>query len=920
MIGEILRIKTSIPPLPLHVLPRTGIQEGLETGLQAARGFARQLTLVSAPAGFGKTTFVRKWLAGRENRVAWFSLDPEDNRQERFWVYLISALQTLEKDLGSGPLAVLQSQGFLSEGAFDTPALLTPLLNELFALEEPLFLVLDDYHQVNNPRIHEDMIFFIENMPPSLHLVVATRSDPPWPLARWRSRAQMAEIRLEELKFSEEETRLFFAPFKGPPLDESHLSTLYRKTEGWATGLQLAALSLSASQKAHDFIESFAGTHRHVLHFLSEEVLARQPESLREFLLQTSVLKRFNAALCNTVTGREDSADTLARLEQHNLFVIPLDEQGVWYRYHHLFADLLLYQLKRKDPDLVPFLHEKASKGFMEAGEPGEAVRHALAAGGSPEKVVQILRECYEEILKTEGPELLKRILRELPLEALKEEPRLVVKKVINNLIYQSREEGESLLKQAEGLKYRDEKKTEELAGLLAAIKAYYFAYPSDFAKTLENAEKSLKMLPSHDHYWRMNVSIYTGDARLFSGNPGRAYAHYQEAYRRSQNLDNLFLPMTTGFKVATCLAFQGRLREAEEQVRSLLERAREGGLSQVPRAGLLWTLLGELLREKGNLEEAERCIERGLHLSRPEKPSLGWNYLSKTALAFSQRDFPKALSSLREIEDLHREKSLPRFITFPAAAWEARALLEVGEAARAEDVLFKVGVLADSPARGGMEKAYLVLARLLLIKEKPETGPGLARPILEQVQELAYGGGQQGIFLETLLVKSLLEERAGNREAAQNLLLETLEKGLSLGYYQLFLDEGRALASVFTRILKRWQRDATPWNQDLMGDRLRDISREILQEETGYLKPPVQPAREETKENPVAGLVEELTSRELEVLELVSQGLSNQEISEKLFLSPGTVKWYNSNIFGKLGVKNRTQATALARRLELIS
>jgi len=937
MVGDILKIKTTMPPAGKNILSRPRIKEKLAEDLTVEEGFARPLTLFSAPAGFGKTTLVRKWLSGREKATAWLSLDEEDNDPERFWIYLVSALQNVADNIGSGTMEALRSQSHFSESSESRGALLTPLLNDLFSLEKPLFLVLDDYYLIDNSRIHEDMGFFIENLPPSLHLVVTTRSDPPWPLSRWRVKGKMAEVRLDDLKFTEEEAVKLYEGIKGLNLSEQQLHKLYQKTEGWVTGLQLAAISLASSRDRDQFIDSFAGSHRHILHFLSEEVITRQPAPVQEFLLKTSILNRFSAPLCNAVAERQDSAELLARLDRENLFVIPLDEQGAWYRYHPLFADLLIYQLKTQQPSQINRLHERASRWFNESGEYGEAVRHALAAGNF-EEGARILHEKYEEILFTEGPGQLNRCLDNFLPGLLKKFPRLVVQKALYYLIYKGSREAKPLLDLASGLGYENEPDQVEFTGMLAALKAYYHIYNRTLDRALEYADQALQLLPVHNYYWRMNIAIYSGDARLFSGRPNEAYPFYQEAHRNSTQMKSRYFTLTTGFKVATCLYYMGRLSEAEQSTRQALQTARDTNLARAARAGLLWALLGELEKEKGNLEEAGRCVERGLFLSEPEKPSLAWNSLFKVAVSFSKRDYRQALLEIKKIETIDSESNLPYFITSASELWKARLLLELGDASGAEEALSRAGITTAAEVQGGRERGFLILCRLLL--KKNSSNRDFLEGLLNRVEEIALAGGDQKNNLETLLLKSELEERSGNNQKAEFHLIKALQQGHSSGYFQLFIDEAANLIPVLKRILGQSRTETPGLHDEGFRAYIENIYRGLLSPESSpgeadkyenapqrtgsNLKPPgiIESPSAGTKpigESASPELVEDLSSRELEILELISQGLSNEAISKKLYLSLGTVKWHTTNIYGKLGVKNRTRAAALARELKII-
>jgi len=937
MAGSFLNIKISIPPPAPNILDRPHLIEGLEINMHGREGFTRQLTLVSAPAGFGKTTLARSLLAGKESRSAWYSLDQGDNERERFWLYLVSALRSVEKDLGRGTMEILRSSSLGSDPPAESEMFLAPLLNELFSLKEPLYLVLDDYHLISNPPIHRDMIFFIENLPPCVHLLVTTRSEPPWPLARWRARSKMAEVRQKNLRFSREETGVLLEAVQELKLTDTQVQTLHEKTEGWVTGLQLAAVSLAESSNPDQLIESFAGSHRHVFHFLSDEVFSRQPEANREFLQRTSILKRFCASLCRAVTGRKDSAELLDELERKNLFLIALDEENTWYRYHPLFADLLLHQLNKFEPENIDHLHEKASLWFLEAGDPGESIRHALE-GNRLETAAQILNDNLEDIIEKEGAGLINQCLDQLPDHILQQFPYLAVNKAWHHLVHKGLEEAKTIIDLAvrleENARFDEQKGRQEFSGMRAVVKAYYHIYNQEFHQALDEADRALQLLPPDNNYWRSKVGVVLGDARLFSGNPKDAYHYYLKAHQNNLAYGNNYLIMSTGFKVATTLHYLGRLDEAERMTGDLLKNAKENGLAKLPRAGLLWTLLGDYHREKGRLEEAERCIERGLLLSGPEKPAHGWNYLYRIALDYSRQDYDAASIALSELEQLHLEVALPNFILIPAAAWKAQLLLACKKPIEAREVLELAEIKENDDIPGGRERCYLTLAMILL--EESSGSYQQAERILKQVKAAAEAGEHKQLLIETLLSRAFLEEGLGSSKAAEDTLLQALQSGEESGYYQTFIDRGLELVPVYKRILSAQKADQPanlkPEFLALAGRVLSALTR--LEEEISPGTPPgLEGAELQEKQSTAAEtsaaapdeqtrygkLIEELSSREIEILSLLSQGLSNQQVAQKLFLSPGTVKWHASNIYGKLGVRGRLQAVALARNLKLI-
>ncbi|RQD75773.1 MAG: hypothetical protein D5R97_05565 [Candidatus Syntrophonatronum acetioxidans] len=934
--GNILHVKVNIPPLNPSSLQRSSLLEGLEKDLAVKEGFGRQLTLLSAPAGFGKTTLARSWLRGKEARSAWYSLDEGDNQRERFWLYLVSALQRVEADLGKGTLEMLRSTVLERESNVNSDSLLVPLLNELFALKEPLYLLLDDYHSINNTRIHQDMVFLIENLPPLVHLVVTTRSEPPWPLTRWRARGKMTEVRQKDLRFTREEAGLLFAGVKGLHLRDSQVEALHRKTEGWITGLQLAAISLSGNPDAENFINSFTGSHRHVFLYLSEEVFQRQPEGVREFLLQTSIFKRFSAPLCDFVTGREDSAALLAELDRKNLFLVALDEEGRWYRYHPLFADLLSHQLKKIHPGLERNLHGKAAQWLLEKGEPGEAIRHALLAENSS-MAADILKGNLEEVVVKEGSSLVQECLNSFSPDLLRAYPDLAIHKAWFHLIHKGGEEAKEIIQLAEAMDtenpFEKEARDRVFSGKLAVVKAYYHIFAHNFPRAQEEAGKALELLPPDNYYWRSKVGVILGDSRLFSGNPKEAYPYYLGAYQENQAYGNTYLTLSTGFKVATSLYYRGKLGEAEQMTRELLVMAKDKGLSRLSRTGLLWTLLGDYHRERGNMEEAKRCLERGLHLSEGEKPAHGWNYLYKIAYFYSNEQYHQALVAGKQLEKIHREVVLPSFIILPLTAWKALLYLKVGSPAKAGEVLARAGIREGGEIQGGQERCYLALAQLMAVSNQGRYTQG--EELLDSLEEMALRGQNKRIQIEVLLAKARLAQQGREEGRAEAELKKALQAGCGAGYFQVYLDEKMDLSSLYARL--RGDESpvlfkATPGLAEF-AHRIYNLLPAAQEQESPDSSDERAPIHKERKteggrNNEVLGvvkphyqeLIEDLSPREMEILELFSQGLSNKEIARKIYLSPGTVKWHASNIYGKLGVKGKLQAVALARQMKLIS
>jgi len=905
----ILKIKTSIPPLSPGAIPRPHINEKITPHFQAKEGFSRFLTLVSAPAGYGKTTFIRQLIREKEDRTAWFSLSEEDNEPEHFWFYLISALQKFDGETGKGSKAMLNSNPVNSPLSNDPMTFFTPLLNDLFELEKPVFLVLDDYHLINNLQIHEEMVFFLENLPPTLHLFVTTRSDPPWPLSRWRGKGQIMDIRLKDLRFTEKETKNFLCEKEKQDLSQNQLIALHKKTEGWASGLQLVAHSLASSSDREDFITNFTGTHRHVFYFLSQEVLNKQTAEVRSFLMDISILRRLNPSLCEAVTGREDSNLLLTNFEKNNLFILPLDETGDWFRFHQLFGDLLYHQLKANFPKKIPQLYQRATKWFLDQEEPGEAIRHALA-GNDLEGVAEILNSAYGEILQTEEPSLRSRCLEKIPPQILRKYPKLIAHKALFQLVKEGKGGVKESLQMLE--EYIRENKTDgdELSGLFATVKTYFHIYSNQFPQALEHAEKALDLLPLDSHYWRMSLEVFLGDSLLLSGKPREAYMHYLKAHQINEERGNNYLLLSTGIKIINTHLSLGEIREAEKIATDLLKFAQGNGVSRIPRAGTLWVLLGEIKREQGDLSEAQRCMERGLFISQKEVPTYAWNLLFKVGLLFSQKHFAEALSTAEKIQKMSRKYQLPLFISFPAKIWQARILLTLGEEKKAEEILAGESITPQENLQKGKENGFLNLCRKLVTQEKIGGENSPTKRLLESLEKQATKNKDKALFLETRVLIAKLEEKTKNPEKAKRTLISTLKEGKENGFFQLFVDQGPLLLSPVLKVLDD-VKQKNPELENYLQNILQAISPEkTTQKESLSLK----------KSSSTEKLVENLTEKEIEVLQLISKGFSNQEIARELFLSPNTVKWYNSNIFGKLGVNRRTHAVAEARRLNILS
>ncbi len=897
----ILRVKTSVPPQPGGLLRRPHIDRLMDEDLVVHRGFTRRLTLISAPAGSGKTSAVRAWLRDEDYAIAWYSIDEGDDDPTQFWLYLVSALSMHSESVGRSARDILLSNHTLA-GQPEPDTLLSPLLNDLFSMDHRMMLILDDYHHIHDLAIQTGMQFFIENLPPNVHLVVMTRSDPPWPLSRWRARGQMIDLRMEDLRFSADEVRSLLCSKRGFALDDAQIQALHAKADGWITGLHLASLSLARSEDPASFVREFAGSDRDIFLFLSEEVLGVQDEERLEFLMKTSVSDHLCASLCDAIVGSTGSGEILEGIRRDNLFLTPLDNRGHWYRYHPLFADLLRYTLKRRRADIVPSLHTRAARWWQNRGEFAEAVSHWIEAG-DPRTLADVLEDNFEEILGSCGPGPIFRGLDAIPDEVLADHPELAIQKAYFRLIHRGGDDAMYYLDLAERAVANSSRSTHH-EGRLAAVRTYYHIYANRLDEALNSAAQSLRHLSPSDVFWTTSISVLSGDIHLFGGNPRLARSTYAPAHEKNVDAGNLNLSISTGFKLATSLYHLGRRHEAEPLVRNLWDQARREGLESLPRAGLLLGLLGEIRREDGAMATAGEELERGISISRPEKPSFAWNLLHRVALQYSRREHAAALETLDEIDAVNDTVGMPAFITFRSSFWRARLLWAMGDLDRALFALSEAGVSPGEAMVGGKETGFLVMARIQLDRGE---GDDALQNQLCRVKDLARNGGAATTLFECLVLLASWSELRDDLRLGNPYLLEALEVARRSRFHQTIVDRGDLLK----RRLEEIDPSLVPAPSSAYFLRVKSLFRA---DESAIADPESSPG------TPDSGAVEPLTERELEILALLAAGESNPNIAGSLHLSVGTVKWHTSNIYGKLGVRNRTEASVRAREEGLIS
>ena len=932
---QVLATKLYIPPLRPKLVSRSHLIETLNDGLLQSHGFGRKLTLVSAPAGFGKTTLVSEWIATiRQNvKIGWVSLDERDSDPSQFLTYLIAALQTISPNTGNEPLVTLQSQ---QPPPIDT--VLTTLLNDFSTILDPFIMVLDDYHLIDADPIDQALTFLLDHLPPQMHLVIATREDPSLPLPRYRASGQLIELRAADLRFTTQEASAFLNQMMNLHLSVEAVAALEARTEGWIAGLQMAALSMQGREDTDRFIQAFTGSHRFVLDYLVEEVLQRQPEPIRSFLLQTAVLDKFCTPLCNSVTGRDDGKEILDTLDRSNLFLIPLDDQRQWYRYHHLFAEVLQQHLNEAQPDQVATLHLRASAWFEHSGYQPEAIRHALAAKDF-ERAASLIELAWPAAEEGSIPTAVwLDWVQTLPGEWIRTRPVLNIYYAYALLGIGELEAAESRftdaerrLQPAQGFKKRhpepptvkmvvvDADRYKYLAATIAIGRAYIAQALGRTADTVRYARQVLELVPDSDSIRHSQASMMLGMAHWASGDlasADRVFADYTLKLRRTGNTQDA---ISTTVVLADIRLAMGRLRKAidtiEQLLQFLLNRAEPIPLDTAD----LHRELGELYLEQGNLEIAALHLQRSKELGeKTEMPVWRYRqYIAQARLDQASGNLDGALTLLNEAERCHIRTPLPEFQ--PIAAMKARIWTAQGRWAQALEWAHEQGISPDDTHSYLHEFEHITLARILIAQYRSDPVEGslhTAVRLLDSLLQAAEAGCWMGSVIEILIMQALAHQAQGNIQLA----LASLDRALVLAepqvYVRLFTDEGKPMrlliADCKLLIEKRWL------SSNLVSDKrmLAYLDRLLTNFPVGAnadLSP------QSKISNLQSAMIEPLSQRELEVLRLLRSDLSGPEIARELVLSLATVRTHTQNIYAKLGVNHRRAAVRRAEDLELL-
>jgi len=895
MVQPLLSTKLLAPINRAKLVSRRRLLRALDQSL------THKVTIISAPAGFGKTTLVGEWIKQQKIPTAWLSLDDNDNDPTRFLSYFIKALQRINTTFGETILEIIRSP----QAQINEPLLIT-LVNE-FALTIPgeTIFVIDDYHLVEMPQINEIIKFLLNHLPPTLHIVIATRSDPTLPVALFRGRGELNELRQNDLRFTTEEAAEFLNRVKGLQLTDNQIGALAIRTEGWISGLQMAANSIQGNENIPAFVQSFTSSNRYIFDYLIEEILNRQPEDIQDFLLGTSILGRLTNNLCNAVMNQTDSQAILEYLERRNLFILPLDKDRQWYRYHHLFADLLQKQLMQKRPEVVSELHKKASVWLEKEGLSEEAITHALATRDF-EFAAQVLEHNIPVMMgRGERLPLIESFFGKLPEEFVRSRPILSVQRIWGLAFSGRLDEAEERFREIDGPPGME--KDREILGHIALVRALIANIRGDMDSAISLAHQADELLPAKDVVVRGMIPYILGNGYLETGKLNEAEQAYEQIKQFGIASNNLWTKAVAYHGLAQIKKLKGNLIEAKTLCEELLQIA---AIRKAERYGFLCGIyfeLGDVLRECNNLDSARKIVTEGLDYAGTWgiPTDLVSGYITLARIYLAQSDLEGAADTMRKAKKAREMGNIFRVIQTKMDTCQVQIWLRQGNLSQATRW---AGEIEDKLNEFDHDKEFDFVSEMELIglarvwiatgtKGKNKSFLGKSNHLLSRLASAAQASQRFYRLIEILVLQTIVFDHLGD----ENQAFEVFRKSISLaqpeGSLRLFLDEGRTMQSILYRAQKKGM--GLPYTKTLLG---------AINDEIGVLPDLTLPT-----------LPEPLSNREMEVLMLLSTEMTAAEMAEKLIVAKSTVDTHIKHVYSKLGVNRRLEAIQRAKELGLL-
>jgi LuxR family transcriptional regulator, maltose regulon positive regulatory protein len=915
---KLLATKFAVPPLlPGHV-KRHRLAARLDEGL------SRRLILVSAPAGYGKTSLVCEWLSNLQGvRVGWLSLDRNDNDPARFIRYLISGIEKTVPGTGKEALELVVPALPGRGPARSFESILNLLVNELAQTADPIVFVLEDYHFIQSEAVHSCLTYLLDHLPANFHLVITTRAEPPLPVSRLRGRGLLVEVRTKDLRFSEAEAAELLNHSMQLGLTPEQVALLTGRTEGWAAGLQMSGLLLAGRDDLDSSIEDITGSTRYIMDYLVEEVLQQQPEHIQHFLLHTSFLDRLNEDLCDAILtdqlpetpapGAEasPSASILDYLERANSFIVPLDHQRDWYRYHRLFSDILRKRLMAAFPQAGPLLHLRASRWFEQHGYAAEAVEHRLAARDF-DGAADLIETLAEPTMKGSETALFLSWVEGLPYSHVQARPILYVYQALSMLfLNHGLEAVEAHLEMAKAASPEG-----GLVSETAALQSLLEVLKGNFSESIRLSQLALGSLKDDRLLLKSLAADNLGICYVLTGDLPAASQAFEDAVSIAQSSQNKMMAAAALSNLAGLQVVQGHLRSAWAHYQKILEITSDRSGRRLPVAGKALFGLGELAREMNDLPAANRYLSESIELlSRFVEIGGVISYLSLARVRQAQGDRDSAQELLHKAQQMAQGSRSIQMDDRLVETAQARIWIQQGEIGQVltwvkkhrldENPLAELQAKAGSPGYDLIEPEYLTLTRLYLAQDQPDK----ALEILQTLLTIDESKGRGRRMIEVLSLQAVALQALGDVEQGLMVLQRALVSAKPEGYVRTFIDEGKPMARLLGLCLQR----------GIELDYAGQLLAALLEPKAGGQEESARKAHRKRGPQPGAGLIEPLSDRELEVLNLIAQGLSNAEIASRLVISLSTVKGHTANIFSKLAVNSRTQAAARGRELDLL-